>query len=245
MKLIHTILRGLEKPVLKGLGKGYGTSSIDAETRCIEALLDRDVRLCVDVGGNVGNYTAALLKRFPEARVVTFEPSSTNIALLRDRFGSEPRVTLVPAAVSSTAGEAQLFSDVPGSGLGSLTKRDLSHLNLSFEETESVQTIRLEDYWRDTLQGQRIDILKLDIEGHELDALQGAGEAIASTRAVQFEFGGTNIDTRTYFRDFWTFFKDHGFAIYRITPFGNLPIVKYSEREEVFTTTNFIAVSKR
>ncbi len=244
MGVIHTFLRGLEKQVLRGLGKGHGTKSIAAEIGTITRLLGPgEVRLCVDIGGNVGNYTAALLQAFPAARVVTFEPSATNIAKLTDRFGSDARVTLVPAAVSDTAGSARLWADTPGSGLGSLTKRDLSFRNLSFDASEEVRTIRFEDYWRDALASAPIDILKLDIEGHELDALRGAGDAIAQTRAVQFEFGGTNIDTRTYFKDFWDFFAARGFALHRITPFGPLALSRYSEREESFTTTNYIAIA--
>ena len=243
--MIHTILRGLEKQVLRGLGKGHGTKSIAAEIGSITRLLGPgDVGLCIDIGGNVGNYTAALLQAFPGARVVTFEPSATNITKLTDRFGKDARVTIVPAAASDRAGNAQLHADTPGSGLGSLTKRDLSFRNLSFEASEEVQTLRFEDYWRDALASAPIDILKLDIEGHELDALRGAGEAIAQTRAVQFEFGGTNIDTRTYFKDFWDFFTARGFTLHRITPFGALTLTRYSEREESFTTTNYIAIAK-
>ena len=244
MSLVHKVLRALEKQVLRGLGKGHGTKSIAAEIATIARLLGPgDVRLCVDIGGNVGNYTAALRAAYPAARVVTFEPSATNIARLTARFGSDPQVTLVPAAVSDRTGEAQLWADTPGSGLGSLTKRDLGFRNLSFEATETVRTLRFDDYWRETLGAARIDILKLDIEGHELDALRGAGAALDHVRAVQFEFGGTNIDTRTFFKDFWDFFTARGFSLHRITPFGPLAVTRYSERDESFTTTNYIAIA--
>lgn len=53
------------------------------------------------------------------------------------------------------------------------------------------------------------------VEGHELDVLAGAEEALKSVQLVQFEFGGCNIDTRTYFQDFFYFFQQHGFAIHR------------------------------
>ena len=61
----------------------------------------------------------------------------------------------------------------------------------------------------------------------------------------QFEFGGTNIDTRTYFRDFWYFFKECGFILYRITPLGAELIRTYRESDEYFMTTNFIAVKRK
>ena len=236
-------LRFLEKQVMRGLGKGHGTKSIASEIKGITGLLGTsEINVCVDIGGNVGNYTAELLTRCPGAVIYTFEPSSTNIDKLRQRFEDEPRVHLVPCAVSDTAAQSTLYSDTPGSGLGSLSKRNLDHLKIDFDVAETVRTIRFDDFWRDEMNGCDIDILKMDIEGHELAALRGCGGAIASIRAIQFEFGGCNIDTRTYFRDFWTFFQDAGFSLHRITPFGTLPITRYSERDEVFTTTNYIAV---
>ncbi len=244
--LAGAALKFLEKQILRGLGKGYGTRSIAAELNAIIRLLNgtADIRLCVDVGGNVGEYTAALLRSCPQARIHTFEPAATNIARLKERFADETRVSIWPQALSDTAGRATLHSDAPGSGLASLSQRNLDHFNLDFDITEEVETTRFEDFWQDRLDRARIDILKLDIEGHELAALHGAGAAIDHCRAIQFEFGGCNIDTRTFFRDFWTFFSERGFALYRITPFGILDIPRYSERDEIFTTTNYIALNR-
>jgi len=242
--MTHRLLRSLEKRVQRRLGKGYGASSIRDEVNAIRRLLNGEVRQCVDIGGNIGNYTATLLDVFPSAQVTAFEPASTNVQALRTRFDDDARVTIVPCAVSNTAGGATLYSDTPGSGLGSLTKRDLDFMNISFDTAETVETIRFEEYWTRVMGAPTIDILKLDIEGHELDALTGAGEAMSHVRAVQFEFGGCNIDTRTFFKDFWTFFTDRGFALYRITPAGSLPMERYSERDEAFVTTNYIAIAK-
>ncbi len=75
-------------------------------------------------------------------------------------------------------------------------------------------------------------------------ALQGFGGALSVVRAVQFEFGGANIDTRTYFRDFWYLFTEAGFDLFRITPFGPQRLGRYRERDEFFSTTNYVAVRR-
>lgn len=63
-------------------------------------------------------------------------------------------------------------------------------------------------------------------------------------KSVQFEFGGCNIDTRTFLQDFFYFFKQHRMRIHRITPFGYLqPLTAYREIDEQFRTTNFLAIS--
>ena len=73
----------------------------------------------------------------------------------------------------------------------------------------------------------------------------GFGEALSETSVLQFEFGGSNIDTRTFFQDFWYFFKENDFAIFRITPFGVERIGRYRESDEFFFTTNYVAINRR
>ena len=92
-----------------------------------------------------------------------------------------------------------------------------------------------------TIWSAKLDFVKLDIEGHELDARNGVGEALKFIAVIQFEFGGCNIDTRTFWQDFWYFFKKNNFDLYRITPFGKIKIKKYREIDEFFSTSNFLA----
>jgi FkbM family methyltransferase len=91
----------------------------------------------------------------------------------------------------------------------------------------------------------RIDFLKLDIEGHELEALAGAEKLLLERRigAMQFEFGGANVDSRTYVRDFWNLLvASHGYTLYRLLPGRRLrAIPKYSVRLERFMWHNMLA----
>ena len=157
----------------------------------------------------------------------------------------DSKIQILPFAVSDKAGPATLFANEEGSGLGSLSRRKLEHFGIDFNFKEQVDTIRFEDYWHNNLNRREIDIVKIDIEGHELSALNGFGDALSSTNVIQFEFGGTNIDTRTFFQDFWYFFKEHNFNIYRITPLGSQIISAYREQDEFFSVTNYIAVNRK
>jgi len=242
---LFKLLSLIERAAAYAQGKGYGTATMQREVSLLHALLRRQPRLAIDIGGNVGNYTAELRRRFPELEVHTFEPSATNFEKLQARFKDDSLVKLVPLALSDKAGSATLFSDAPGSGLGSLTKRRLDHFDIPFEAMEPIRTIRFDDYWKAELRSRQLDVVKMDIEGHELAALQGFGEAVSATGVLQFEFGGCNIDTRSYFQDFWYYFKDRDFDVYRISPLGAEHIARYKESDEFFSTTNFIAVNRR
>jgi FkbM family methyltransferase len=238
------LARLVERIAAYAQGKGYGTASIEKENELVRKLLGKSPTLAIDIGANIGEYTAEIRRLNPNAEIHAFEPSATNILKLKQRFSGDNNIKILPYAVANITGSATLFSNEAGSGLGSLTQRKLDHFNVDFSVKESVKTIKFEDYWHNSLNDRRIDIVKIDIEGLELSALEGFGNAVASTRVIQFEFGGCNIDTRTYFQDFWYFFKEQKFELFRITPLGAEIIKEYRESDEYFSTTNFIAVNK-
>lgn len=188
----------------------------------------------------MGTYTKAILSEF-DTKVVVFERSKKNYQVLIETFAEVKSVTVENLALSNANSVATLHADKDGSGLASLTKRRLDHFGISFDFAEEVTTVRFEDYWKDRLDSEKIGLLKLDIEGHELTALDGFGHALDNIELVQFEFGGCNIDTKTYFQDFWYFFTQHSFEIFRIGPWGLQKLDAYSERDEFFSTTNYFA----
>jgi FkbM family methyltransferase len=242
--IVYSGLRLAERMAGYALGKGYGASTVAREVAEVLRKLGTEPKLAVDIGGNKGLYSLEIRRRFPACEIHIFEPASSNVATLESVFSGDSRTHIAPYAVSDRSEEATLFADTPGSGLASLTKRRLNHLNIDMAHHEVVRTIRFADYWHEQLHGREVDIVKLDIEGHELEALRAFGaDALASTRVLQFEFGGCNIDTRTFFQDFYYFFRDHGFDLHRITPFGSEQVRGYRESDECFTTTNFIAIN--
>jgi FkbM family methyltransferase len=226
-------------------GKGFGGYSIGVEVAHVVKLLQKPPILAADIGGNVGAYTAELKRLFPELEIHVFEPASINVKKLYERFSHDRKVIIQPIAVSNESGMASLFSDKEGSGLASLKKRQLEHFGIAFDVQECVRTIRFEEYWEKNLKSRSVDLVKMDIEGFELTALQGFGAALAATNLIQFEFGGCNIDTRTFFQDFWYFFNDNKFRIYRVTPIGLQFLPNYSELCEFFSTCNYIAKNAR
>jgi FkbM family methyltransferase len=226
-------------------GKGWGSATLETEVSQLQSALNTTPILAMDIGGNIGDYAAELRKKNPLLEIHVFEPAEINVHKLVNRFSEDRLVTVIPFALSDVTGSATLFSNESGAVGSSLTKRNLDHLNIPFDSTETVNTIRFEDYWKTHLQCRLIDMVKIDVEGHELNVLKGFGGALAATRAIQFEFGGTDIDSRTFFRDFWEFLTDQQHEIHRMTPHGLQKISGYSEEQECFSYSNFVSVNLR
>jgi FkbM family methyltransferase len=236
-------LAALEAQAQVAQGKGWGTATVQAEVAAIRQLLgpDADAELTIlDVGANAGSWTRAALEQFPSAQVHALEPSAAAFDELTATVATHPRVTPHRVALGSSDTEATLYSDAPGSGLASLSKRRLDHFGLTMVAQETV-TVRTLPSWLSDAGIARIDVLKLDVEGHELDVLRAAPDVLRETRVVQFEFGGCNIDTRTYWQDYWYLLTAVGFRLHRLGPRGLTAISEYRERDEVFVTTNFFA----
>jgi FkbM family methyltransferase len=198
----------------------------------------------IDYGANVGNGTISLRERMHSnsGTWILIEPAPK----CADACRKIPNVEVIEAAAGEAPGRLRLHLDEGRSGLASLhPRRDTFAAGCEFVEHE-VPVIVIDD-----LIEQRslstVHILKMDIEGHELFALKGAQRSLqnGTIRALTFEFGAGNINSRTFFRDFWDFLTPLGFRIERITPGGRtIEIAQYDEQLEFFRgVSNYIAVA--
>lgn len=199
-----------------------------------------------DVGANCGQFLNLTVRQLGSqlAAIHSFEPAAATFAALQQARPNHAGVVLNHFALGATTGTAELYYDQEKSGLASLTQRDLGFRQIKFEQHETISISTLDTYCSNH-QIQHIDWLKLDVEGHELDVLRGGASLFArqAVELVTFEFGGCNIDTRIFLRDFHHFFAAHGMNLYRLTPGRYFSRIKrYRETEEQFATTNFVAL---
>jgi FkbM family methyltransferase len=233
----------LSKRLMKSQGFGAGASSKSSGESGVFKVLPTGAPVLFDVGGHVGDYTSAFLEAHPGGRAYVFEPSASHFKRLGEQLGGRPNVTLTACALGRARAELPLYKDSNISGLASLTQRRLGHIGIAMDRIEQVQVKTLDDVC-DELGVTHIDLLKIDVEGHEIDVLSGAVRMFAAKRidCVQFEFGGCNLDTKTSLQDFYYFFEPFGFDISVIQPSGRIqPLGKYDEFFEHYRTTNFLA----
>ncbi len=139
-----------------------------------------------DVGASIGNTVRAYLKLSPPAIIYCFEPYPASIAKLKNRFSSKKQVRIVPYAVAEKSGEKIFYVNhfEPTNSL--LPRPDESRRyyprHAGPKNTITVRTLSLDDFAKDS--GiEYVDVLKLDVQGGELMALQGS-EKLLQARAI-------------------------------------------------------------
>lgn len=196
-----------------------------------------------DVGGNVGNYSKTLSEFFiNNAKIHSFEPSKKTFEIFLKTTADITSIVPNNFGLSDTETDLVLYTNADASGLASIYQRNLKHFGISMDKSETIKLSTIDNYCQAN-NINRIHFLKLDIEGNELNAMRGAQKMIdkKSIDFIQFEFGGCNIDSRTYFQDFFYLLKDN-YRIYRILKDGLIEISQYKETNEIFVTINYLAV---
>jgi len=233
-----------ELEYLQGIGAGAGVESSGEQVITKLLSVTNSNKVIFDVGANVGDYTDMIDRQIDTTNIHLFEPQQKLANRLKDKYSTDEQKRVNGFALSDESGQTTIHYDKEGSGLASMTKRKLDHFDIDFDQEENIETETLDNYCKDQ-EIEEIDLLKIDVEGHELEVLKGSKDMISSRniRFITFEFGGANIDTRTYFQDYYYFFDEHGYDIYRVLPSADLyRIDSYSELDEKFRTTNYIAV---
>ena len=242
-----SLANSLEWRIQKIQGKGIGFGSLNFEVQTILGFLQKihlDNPIVFDVGANEGQYAREFISQNPAVVVHSFEPSSTAFGVLEKSSRDYPNWFVHNFGMGNSSSTMKLYFDTPGSASASLVQK--KNVNGSHQEDgfEVVDIQTLNEFIRAS--NELIpDVLKIDIEGFELSCLEGCLDFLHLIKVIQFEFGQINVDSRVFFKDYWSFFAEHGFSIFRVTTKAPLLIEKYSEDLETFAVTNYIALNNQ
>ena len=248
---LQTFFNRLYSVALKGLNYGRASDYLhNGEARLMADLrhmITSPSAILFDVGANRGAFAKNLIRAWQgmNYELYAFEPSLKTFEFLKEALPDHTYVHLVNKGLGERSETVKLYSNAEGSGLASVYPRDLSHHQIDFSGSETIELTTLDIFCADH-KISHIDFLKLDVEGHELAVLAGGKKMIGEGKVgiVQFEFGGCNIDSRTYFRDYYNFFKTD-FNLFRVLSDGLQPIMVYSEKLEIFQSANYLAIRKQ
>ena len=179
------LLRLLPNPLFRhGLRSGVGAA---IEHRDVIAPLR--LATIIDVGANVGQFSLLARALHPAARIFAFEPLPDAAARYRRVFAADENVKLFQAAISPDAGTATMHvsASADSSSLLPISARQ-SEL---FPGTEEVGVTEVEaGPLSGFVSGADLNapaLLKIDVQGFELEVLRGAGDLLAAFEHVYVE----------------------------------------------------------
>lgn len=228
-------------------GDSNGDMMTNGEFRVMRQFLP-GCSVVFDVGAHTGEWAQLALSVNPGLNIHCFEPSRENFDNLT-RNVSSPNVTCNPCGLSSENGEKPLFIFRSAPGLHSLYQRRGLESGWGLKtpaETEMVKLDTLETYcaeWRI----EKIDFLKVDVEGHELEVFKGGRSLFAEDRVrmVQFEYGGCNIDSKVFLKDIFEFFAGMNYRFYKIFPDRLKFFQRYDQRLDNFKYQNWLMINEK
>lgn len=167
---------------------------------------------CVDVGAHIGSVLAEMVRLAPAGRHIAFEPVPAKARWLTKRYRN---VKVVEAATSQESGTAMFYDDVDRPGFSGL-RRPVDKTTIRNYE---VKIVSLDEVLGPV---DRIDFIKIDVEGAELPTLRGAQDVLAKHHpVVLFECGpDTQLQRFGYKRaELYHFFVERGYDVYSIVDF--------------------------
>ena len=219
--------------VLENSGEGYVVKYVASKLNAPLTVFD--------VGANKGQYASMVFNTLqPPFTLYSFEPQKSAFAKLC-QTSSQPNFKPFNIGMGSEQKQETLYNQIEGSVFASVVKTSHDHVaqELVKKETIDLSTI---DLFCAEQQINTIHLLKIDVEGYEIEVLKGAKGMISGGHIpyIQFEFGVASIEARVFMKDFFKLLPQY--TIYRVLPHSLVKLPTYSEYLELFLTTNYLAI---
>jgi FkbM family methyltransferase len=232
---------------LRGMGvMNFESNKISGESNFInEGLLNVHNGVFFDVGANIGDYSKSLRNAYPQAVIHSFEPHPLTFLRLKENM-LNLNINILNVGVGAISNSLKLYdyADEDGSSHASLHKAVIEDIHKAKTTSHEVNIIALDTFVIDNAIS-RVDLLKIDTEGHELEVLKGFSNFIKNGNVdlIHFEFNEMNVASRVFFKDIWDFLPNYDF--FRMVQDGLIPIKNYSPIFcEIFAYQNIVAKLK-
>jgi FkbM family methyltransferase len=169
-------------------------------------------RIVIDGGAHLGAWAAIASSLFPGARLHLVEPQPA-CRLALERLAAERRFLFHPCALSDRSGTAQLYSEEPenpSTGAHLVLNQDGS------PATVDVPIRTLEELFAAEIRRDDRPLLKLDLQGHELRALQGGSALLPAIEVVITEISFFQQGSEPTVPQLISFFDERGFDLFDV-----------------------------
>lgn len=179
---------------------------------CINALANNKTPIIFDVGANIGTFTTWLSNYFPKGKVYSFEPQRLVFQILCGNLAVNNLFNVYPyhMALGNDNGRIQFlepdYNEPADFGTFSLKNNTIKNKS----ESTIIDLYKI-DSFVEGFQIPKIDLLKIDAEGMDLDILKGAEKTIKDFNPVIFvEFFDNNISKKD---EISNFLLEHNYSL--------------------------------
>jgi FkbM family methyltransferase len=125
----------------------------------------------VDIGANIGKYSILVGKKYPQNKIIAIEPELDNLKLLHKNISLNnlDNVIICPFGAYSKEGKSKLYLSSESNGSHSLLKESDKYVLIKLKTLDRIMVDQ---------NVSKVDLIKIDVEGAELDVLKGARKII-------------------------------------------------------------------
>lgn len=237
--LVGQLNRALQILYFKVENENYDIHA-NGEERLIRLLVRLDFKDVVDVGANHGEWSLAIKRYLPAARIHAFEASPSTFRETQKALGIYADITINNVGLYDRPGQMKFYHSPENDGRSSLIQK--SALAGATELTVDVTTL---DAYASQQGMTQIDLLKIDTEGADYAILEGARDLMSkgAIKVIQFEYGFVSVDTGRLLKSYYELLTAHGFVVGKMYP-TSIDFRDYDRTMENFIGPNFVAVRK-
>jgi len=223
---------------------GYRGPNIKAngELNVIRSLI-RPGDLVFDVGANVGKWSDSVTSNVTDVTLYAFEPLPSVFDELSENFKNKNGFAY-NLALSNFIGTKEFYYYHNHSTNSGFYDRKILREDYKLSPEEVRVRVDTLDVFCQKNEINKIDFLKIDTEGEELNVLLGAVNLLKarSISIIQFEYGGCYIDSKSTLREVYELLSGFGYSVYRIDYEGLIKISNWRDELENYKYSNYLAV---
>ena len=212
--------------------------SIYHQRKIFKTLKDLNVKVAIDVGAHKGEFLSYLLKLNNIEKIHVFEPQKKIFSELVNKFSNNRKIVLNNFAISNEIGNkiikinkltsTSTFSEISERSLWFKLKNIILFSQNSIDDSYQVSTQKLDNYIKEQ-NITKIDLLKIDTEGHEINVLNGLENTLRrqTIKYILIEINLTKMYKNYNVSEIENFLKEKNYNLINSFKF---PILNFEDR---------------
>lgn len=243
MQMLKRAYRGLRPSHNEAVRPVSGSMAMRDRYIDIQRYLTMPTPIIIDGGASTGTSSTRFIRDYPQATIHAFEPIPASVAQLQQRFADQPDVIVYPNALGAenkTTTFNVLKHHTSSSILVPTRTNDHYHPGaMDITQQIEVAMVRLDSLFNDP-----VDLLKLDLQGYELEALKGCGDWIKQIKIITTEVEFVPLyKGQPLFSDIEIYLRNQGFFLLNLYELWTQTDGQLTAGDAVFLNQRYFTLS--